>query len=433
MILEPAEFVELRMQRRATRMASLKFSRPHPAAPLNGLQNGVWCFRESAGLDLKLSQEPAWRSNGGPTRGHPARSFPFTLESKFEPAEIVRIHLIGVFAQFAGAHNEVSGTLGASLQLLSGEQLLFHYELVNGIHYSDASDLNLPVRATGDGLALTSIGSLETEEGVFRVDHLTLDVPLNRDVDVFKFKTLASPASFAIFDAYIETAMPHACPFHSAGGGVPLARIGSIVRLGDRVEFANALNQLEQGLLASGDLDEARGLALTFLAVLTAALLETGGSKQLVLEQLRAARELEHADRQDDICEIVMSRIETLVPNLFGGSKAYSDRLVDKALALIDRNFARPLSDASIANQLGLSTSHFRFLFKQATGQPFHKYVISARLEKAHRMLLEIDSASVSSVAKSVGFVGLSHFSRAFTQRFNVSPAHVRKNSAGHA
>ena len=62
---------------------------------------------------------------------------------------------------------------------------------------------------------------------------------------------------------------------------------------------------------------------------------------------------------------------------------------MDRALTLVDRNFAKDLTDAAVAQQLGLSTSHFRFLFKQATGQPFHKYLVSLRLEKARRMLVE--------------------------------------------
>jgi AraC-like DNA-binding protein len=279
---------------------------------------------------------------------------------------------------------------------------------------------------------VATVGEVEVEGRRYRVDELTLDVSVADEVDGFKFKSLSSPASFTIFDAFVETAAPHGCPFHSGGGGVPLERIASIVRLGDRVEFTKAMAQLEQGLLDTADLDEARGLALTFLAVLTAALLEIGGSKTLVLEQLSAARDLEHANAQDQVWNSVSSRIESLVPSLVGGTGAYSDRLMDRALAYIDRNYARPISDANIADQLGLSTSHFRFLFKQATGQPFHKYLIAARLEKAHQMLLDLDAASVSVVAKAVGFVGLSHFSRAFTQRFSVSPASVRKGGVAH-
>jgi two-component system response regulator YesN len=139
------------------------------------------------------------------------------------------------------------------------------------------------------------------------------------------------------------------------------------------------------------------------------------------------------ASDQFEVRQALSARIASLAPNLSGVNNAYTDRLMDRALSYIDRNFAKPISDAVIAEHVGLSTSHFRFLFKQATGQPFHKYLIAARLERAHQMLLTLDATSVGAVAKAVGFVGLSHFSRAFTQRFSVSPANVRKNSATHA
>jgi AraC-like DNA-binding protein len=340
---------------------------------------------------------------------------------------------VGIFARYADQECEPTGTPGAALQLYQGDQLVMHLELVNGLHYCEAGDLSPQLRTLGDGCTLATIGQAQLEGVKYRVDEFTVEIPSDMEVSRFKFRSYSTPACFTIFDAFIETAAPHKCPFHTEGGGVPLARIGSIVRLGDRVEFGKAMVQLQQGVIASRDLDEARGLGLTFLAVLTAGLLETGGRKQLVLEQLRAARELEMASDQFEVRQALSARIASLAPNLSGVNNAYTDRLMDRALSYIDRNFAKPISDAVIAEHVGLSTSHFRFLFKQATGQPFHKYLIAARLERAHQMLLTLDATSVGAVAKAVGFVGLSHFSRAFTQRFSVSPANVRKNSATHA
>lgn len=95
-------------------------------------------------------------------------------------------------------------------------------------------------------------------------------------------------------------------------------------------------------------------------------------------------------------------------------------------MAIVERHYAKDLTDAMVAAQLGLSTSHFRFLFRQATGHPFHKYVVALRLEKAKQMLIE-QEIPVSQIATAVGFTGLSHFSRAFTQRFSASPSHIRR------
>jgi AraC-like DNA-binding protein len=176
-------------------------------------------------------------------------------------------------------------------------------------------------------------------------------------------------------------------------------------------------------------LDEARGQALTFLAMVTAAMLEMGGSRAMHRLQLDAAREFDRVSDRDGLAAVARRYVEEVSGDLFPEPQGPSSHLVDRALSIVDRHFARNLSDTAVANQLGLSTSHFRHLFREATGQPFHKYVVAMRLEKARTMLVEEEMA-ISAVAKAVGFTGLSHFSRAFTQRFSASPSHIRRGAA---
>jgi AraC-like DNA-binding protein len=145
--------------------------------------------------------------------------------------------------------------------------------------------------------------------------------------------------------------------------------------------------------------------------------------------QLETARALDKCNTNEKVLEEIRKRIEHVAPSMFMEPTNPSAALMNRALAIVERNFAKPLTDALLAAELGLSTSHFRFLFRQATGQPFHKYLISVRLEKARQMLLE-GHLPVSQVASRVGFAGLSHFSRAFAQRFSVSPTSVRRASA---
>lgn len=143
--------------------------------------------------------------------------------------------------------------------------------------------------------------------------------------------------------------------------------------------------------------------------------------------QLEAARRLERADSNEGILEVARECVAEAVGDLFERNTGANDRLIDRALGMVERQFAKPLTDAMVASQLGLSPSHFRFLFRQATGQPFHKYLIAVRLERAKKLLTE-QGLAVSDVASAVGFSGLSHFSRAFSQRFNISPTQVRNS-----
>lgn len=378
--------------------------------------------------ELKPDGTHAWMSNGGPTRTHPARSLPFTLESLLGDFDGIpkRLELIGVFARFANLKIEPSGTMGVSVQITNDGDMLFRQDLIQGRHYSDASDLATVERVNGDGTSIKTVGSAFIDDVEYRVDQLSIDLPDMAGARSLVFRDLGSPASFVLLGVHLEVERPQGCPFHSKAGLIPLREVAAIVRVGDRRRFSRALEQLSGGIYGADDLDEARGQALTFLAVVTAGILESGGSRELHRVQLEAARKLETLETLEEIAAEAVDQCETIAEPLFASPDTPSGHLVDRALAIVERNYAKNLTDSIIAQQLGLSTSHFRFLFKQATGSPFHKYVIAVRLEKARLMLLE-QGLPVSQVAAAVGFAGLSHFSRAFTQRFKASPTSLRR------
>lgn len=348
------------------------------------------------------------------------------MEATLPMGKVVAIHLLGVFAMYASKADEAFGTLGASIQVTDEKDVLFRIELLNGRHYEDAVHLDSISRANGDGTSIQTLGSVEIAGQPARVDLLSIDVDYEGRGTSLRIKDLGSPASFLLFDAFVETEEMAGCPFHSSSGGIGLAEVSSIVRVGDRVRFTKALDQLESSLETATDLDEARGQALTFLAMVTAGMLELGGSREMHRVQLTAARELDQLESPYAIAQCARRHVEDIAESLFKPVASPSSYLVDRALAIVERNFAKDLTDATVATQLGLSTSHFRFLFKEATGQPFHKYLVALRLEKARQMLLNED-VPVSVVAKAVGFAGLSHFSRAFAQRFQVSPTSIRR------
>jgi len=384
----------------------------------------------SSDSELVLSGAPAWQSNGGHFRGHPARSLPFTLDVPLgEQGDLTRIHVVGLLAVYADTACESLGTVGATLHLSEDQETVFRQDLVNGRHYSDARQLGAPSRINGDGTSVESIGQIDFEGAPARVDVLTIDVPPGLTATNLRIKDLGAASSFVIFDVLFEVAETAGCPFHSKSGGIALGEIASIVRVGDRVKFSRAVDQLEGSIRSATDLDEARGQVLTFLAMVTAATLEMGGSRAMHRVQLDAARELDRLHTADHIAIMGRSFVEQVAEPLFHDSQSPSSYLVDRALAIVERHFAKNLTDSAVAAQLGLSTSHFRFLFREATGQPFHKYLVALRLEKARQLLVEEEMA-VSAVAKAVGFTGLSHFSRAFTQRFAVSPTHIRRGAA---
>src|SRR5437588_8494547 len=385
----------------------------------------VW---KSGNIGLPVQGLPAWQSNGGATRRHPGRSKPYLLQVSPPKGSgnLTRVHIIGIFALCAEADR--AGTVGATFAINDeNNESMLTMDFIAGRHYGDARDLRPVHRLSGDGASIETIGTCQIDDVTYRVDQITIDMPIETPLAEIEFRDAGSPALFTIFDVLYEFIPEGTCPFKIRSGGVALGELGAVVRVGDRVKLRRALDQLEDAVRKTQDLDEAKGEALTFVAVVTAATFEMVATRAMHRVQLHAARTLDKLVDPDDIISETRCIVEDIAIPLTNVASP-SAHLVDKALAILNRNFAKNISDSSVADQLGLSTSHFRFLFKEVTGQPFHKYLISLRLERAKKLLLE-QNLPVSEVASAVGFNGLAHFSRAFTQRFSVTPTNLRRTA----
>ncbi len=375
-------------------------------------------------LPFSFSQEPGWQSQGGGTDRHPCRALPVSLAISVPKDRVVgRVHLLGVFALFS--NHDPKGGRGAVIQFMSHDRVVHSLELVRNRHYRDAHESELLENFFGDGSSIETVGCVFMDSTRVRLDILSIDVPTDATFDTIIFKDLGLSSSFVIFDVVLECPRASKCPFHSSSLGIPLSELGSIVRLRDRVRFQKAMTQVHSAFSKSSDLDEVRSEALTFLAIVTAGMLEAGGSRSLHKIQLEAARSFDKCETVEEIENMSTEMIHRVVGDWLNTDEV-QPRIVEKALSVVDRHFAADISDDDIANQVGMSTSHFRFLFKQAVGKPFHQYLIATRLEKA-KLMLEAGQGSVSEIANAVGFSGLASFSRAFTQRFGTSPSEFKK------
>ncbi|MBX3115154.1 MAG: helix-turn-helix transcriptional regulator [Fimbriimonadaceae bacterium] len=372
-----------------------------------------------------------WQSHGGGARLHPARAFPQRLVIQVpEGAQRVsKVVLRGIFALYAQLSHEPVGAIGASLNFLGSDgSVLSNFTLINGRHYGDATDGVSLDRMNGDGSRLLSVGTVDVEGTPCRVDELTIDLGHQLPIASIEFRDLGTPASFVIFEAEFETESKAVCPFRGYGDKISLGEIGSLVRLRDWPKLEQALAQLKEGILISKELDEAKGSVLTFLAVLSAALLDFGVERKLHRFQLDAARKLDQISTREEICEVATSLFEFLTMDVMSSDRSPSQAAIEKALRMIESNFAKSVRDDDIAGRVGMSTSHFRHLFRERTGEPFHKYVLHLRLEKARQQIIASD-LPIQEISSGMGFVSSAHFSRAFLQRFGISPSTLRQGA----
>lgn len=75
-----------------------------------------------------------------------------------------------------------------------------------------------------------------------------------------------------------------------------------------------------------------------------------------------------------------------------------------------------------LAQNLGISYSHFRRVFKASTGIPPQHYLLDLRINQA-KQLIEEGGSKLSEIARTLGFDDPFYFSRLFKQKTGVSPS----------
>jgi len=91
------------------------------------------------------------------------------------------------------------------------------------------------------------------------------------------------------------------------------------------------------------------------------------------------------------------------------------------------RCFSCDLSLQALAKESGYSRVHFIRMFRAATGDSPHNYLLNLKLERA-RELLKTPSLSLIEIALECGFSSHSHMSRLFRKSVGVTPSAYRRS-----
>ncbi len=101
--------------------------------------------------------------------------------------------------------------------------------------------------------------------------------------------------------------------------------------------------------------------------------------------------------------------------------------MIQNLLDYLERNYAYDISLGELAERrYFVSSSHLSRLFKAYTGQPFVKYLIGLRMEKA-KNFLECSQMEISDIAACVGYNDPSHFTQTFRRTYGMSPKEYRR------
>jgi AraC family transcriptional regulator len=101
-------------------------------------------------------------------------------------------------------------------------------------------------------------------------------------------------------------------------------------------------------------------------------------------------------------------------------------RILRSVFDRMEAEFDCDLTLTQLAAESGYSRTHFLRMFRGATGQSPHRYLLELRLKKAASMLAS-RSLSLMDIALACGFSSHAHFSTAFRCRFGLSPSAFRR------
>ena len=101
------------------------------------------------------------------------------------------------------------------------------------------------------------------------------------------------------------------------------------------------------------------------------------------------------------------------------------NKVLGRAIDLMNANIETPLSSQELAAELGLSCRQLERIFARHLGVAPMRYCLELRLTRARNLLMQCE-ASVAEVAVASGFTSMSHFSRVFRARFGYSPQNER-------
>ena len=95
-------------------------------------------------------------------------------------------------------------------------------------------------------------------------------------------------------------------------------------------------------------------------------------------------------------------------------------------LSFIEENIAEDLSLGQLAGTAGMSQSHLKSVFREATGTPVHQYVIQRRVDHAKR-LMQHGGLTMAEIAQAAGFAHQSHMARHLRRAEGAAPMELRR------
>lgn len=109
-----------------------------------------------------------------------------------------------------------------------------------------------------------------------------------------------------------------------------------------------------------------------------------------------------------------------------------SSILVQRAREYIQMNYSKPISLNEVAIALDVNPAYLSSVFKSDRGEPYSKYLLRLRMERAALLLRTHTAAKVGDIASELGYLSVKHFDSVFKKYYGMTPNAYRSSIAKH-
>ena len=105
--------------------------------------------------------------------------------------------------------------------------------------------------------------------------------------------------------------------------------------------------------------------------------------------------------------------------------KGVGDDRIRAIKAYVERYFAQPINNRTVAMKMGYHPHYLNACFTQSEGMTLHAYIESVRLRHA-KELLTMTQMPISEIARACGFLEASYFVKFFSRHIGMTPKRYR-------
>ena len=121
--------------------------------------------------------------------------------------------------------------------------------------------------------------------------------------------------------------------------------------------------------------------------------------------------------------------IRNFLSRCFSGTNPNSEqaKLSERAATYISSHFTEPITQADVADALGITPAYLSSIFHEEKGESYTKFLTRLRMIQSAMLLKSNPDLTISAIAEQCGYLSDKHFISVFKKFFGTTPNEYRK------